>query len=431
MFKNKIVVKLSAYFAAALLLFAIILGSVFAVLFRDYTINMRKNELAARATDIAETLSGFMSMGGGGKGAFMRYICDFAGADAWIVDEQHNIITGGMGMMGRYSYSDLPENAEGIIDEVFNDKTVFSEDFSGVLSELTLSVGVPVKSDGEVVAVVLLHTAVQGINDAIKQGVGILAISIAAALIIAILLSIWLSKSFTDPIVSKEAQDAIRLEKTRRDFVANISHELRTPVTVLRGSLEALVDGVVSEQSQVEEYHRQMLSEAVYLQRLVGDLLDLSKLQSAEYVIERQPVSAFEVCTDAIRSMQSIANKKDVRLQSNLVRDIEIVGDYGRLRQLMLILLDNAVKFSQDGGVVEVAVDGCIRVRDYGCGIPADELPHIFDRFRKSRSEQNKAGTGLGMAIAKEIAARHSLAITAESTVGEGAAIIITPVKHS
>ncbi len=431
MLKSPIAKKLSLYFAVVLLIFALIIGSVFVLLFRNYTINIHKTEMESRAKSIASTLSGFMDrdggMGGGGYGAYMRFIGDIAGTDVWIVDAEHNLITVGRGqgmMGGSYNYTDLPQNAGQIIDEVFSDKTVFSEEFSSLLSELTLTVGVPVKdSSGDIVGVVLLHSPVHGVNEAFNQGLLILSISILLALVISFILSVWLSKRFTDPITAKEAADALRIEKVRRDFVANVSHELRTPVTVLRGSLEALTEKVVTDPVKVEAYHHQMLDEAKYLERLVGDLLDLSRLQNMDFVIEKSQISLCDVISDAARSAEQLAKTKGVTIEvKTQVGNCRFYGDYGRLRQMLLIVLDNAVKFSPENSIVTVTLNGnSLSVRDSGPGIPFEELSLIFDRFYKSRNENNKTGTGLGLAIAKQIADRHDIGLTAKNAENGGA----------
>jgi len=210
----------------------------------------------------------------------------------------------------------------------------------------------------------------------------------------------------------------------RQDFLASVSHELRTPVTVLRGSLEALCDGIVETPDRVGEYHRQMLKETVGLQRLVNDLMDLSRLQNVDFPIERSPVILNEVLGDALYSAGQIARPKAIRIQQELPDEpLSFQGDYGRLRQMFLIVLDNAVKFSPNGGTITVTLaPGRVTVRDEGPGIPPEEIGLIFDRFHKARTEASNGGSGLGLAIAKQIAARHDIRISVQSEPGHGAA---------
>ncbi len=463
MFKNRIALKLSSYFALALLVFSLIIGSVFLILFKNYTVELHQADLEKRAAGIAQTLSEFTSANGrqGGYGAYLRFIDDIAMTDVWIVDQNRDLITRGPGMGGmgkEYVYSDLPADADSVISDVFTGKTAFSEDFSTLLNAPTLTVGTPIiAANGEITGVVLLHSPIEGINKAISDGFTALALSILAALLIAFSLSIGFSISFTRPLnrmkstallladgdytaqtqiqqndeigdlavtldilsdrLKQASQDSARLEQLRRDFVANISHELRTPITVIRGSLEALYDGVVTDPEQVKSYQQQIMFEALFLQRLVGDLLDLSRLQNTDFEIEKQEINMAEVIDDVTRSMTSIADDKGIRMETTKDNSLEhIWGDYGRLRQMLMILLDNAVKFSPENGVVKLNLTNrVLSITDNGVGIAEENLPYIFDRFHTSRSEHNKSGTGLGLAIAKQIADRHDIDIIVES----------------
>lgn len=466
MFRNRIALRLTLYFAAALIVFSLIIGSVFMVLFRNHTVALQKMELEKRATAIAQTMSGFMSGSDNSAGYsdYLRFIDDIAMADVWIIDDNFNLISWGQESHASYSYTDLPQDADSVIKRVFAGDTAFSETFSSLLKTPTLTVGTPIKSDsGTVIGVVLLHSSVEGTNAAVRQGYIILAVSLAAALLISLLLSVLFSLSFTRPLsrmqstaldlaegdysartdvkqddeigrlaatmdtmaerIREASQQSARLEQLRRDFVANISHELRTPVTVIRGSLEALCDGIVTEPAQVKAYHGQMLREAIFLQRLVGDLLDLSTLQNADFVIEMQEISLCDLLEDVMRSASQLAQRQNAKLEVQLAgKPCTIAGDYGRLRQMLMIVLDNAIKFSPSNGLVAVTYrNGCLSVKDSGPGIAEQDLPYIFDRFYKSRSEQNKTGTGLGLAIARQIADRHGIRLTARNNAGEGA----------
>ena len=207
-----------------------------------------------------------------------------------------------------------------------------------------------------------------------------------------------------------------------------MSHELRTPVTVLRGSLEALTDGVVSEPSMVEEYHRQMLKETKGLQRLVDDLMDLSRLQNTDFPIENAPLVMQEVFADALRGAERLAQSKGIRVARDISEEpVLYTGDYARIKQMLLIALDNAVKFSPPASMLHAAMDShSITIRDEGPGIPAADLPYVFDRFYKSRSEENRQGSGLGLAIAKGIADRHGMRVAVESGEGGGTTVRFT-----
>ena len=148
----------------------------------------------------------------------------------------------------------------------------------------------------------------------------------------------------------------------------------------------------------------------------------MSRLQNPDFAIEKQSLLLNDVLSDALRSARQIAKAKDIAIDFEQKCPLPLEGDYGRLRQMFLIILDNAVKFSQTSGKVEViATDKDITVRDYGVGIDEKDLAHIFERFYKTKGEKNKTGTGLGLAIAKQIAARHNIELTATNHTGGGA----------
>lgn len=470
--KNKIAFKLTLYFSVALLLFSIIIGSVFMTLFKNHTMALHRTDLEKRAVTMAETLSeftsstnskmGMMGTGQGGYGAYLRFLDEIAMTDVWIVDENLELITAGKLTTKKYSYTDLPQDAETVVKEVFKGNTTFSEGFSNLLNSPTLTVGTPIHSGTKVIGALLLHSPVEGMNEAVTQGFGILAISMSSALALSILLSILLAVSFAKPlkkmkisalqlaggdysaktgvqqkdeigelasaidVLSEQldlaSRESAQLLKLRRDFVANISHELRTPVTVIRGSLEALCDEVVTDPEQVKNYHHQMLSESLFLQRLVNDLLDLSRLQNTDFKIELQELNLCDVLNDVVRSARHLIQLKSIKIEQTLDTQICIVfGDYGRLRQMFLIIVDNALKFSPENGIVTLSLKSrTVRIQDAGAGISPEDLPYIFDRFYKAQSEQNKDGTGLGLAIAKQIADKHSLNVSVSSNPNSG-----------
>ena len=214
-----------------------------------------------------------------------------------------------------------------------------------------------------------------------------------------------------------------QMRKQQQKLFSNISHELRTPVTVIRGSLEALRDGVVSSESEIRSYYDQMIRESRWLQRLIRDLLELSRLQNAEYQLD---ISTFDLCDllgDVAMSTRALCESKGVvfRCEEPHVH-YECSGDYTRLRQMLLAVADNAVKFTQPGRCVSLWLDDQrprIIISDEGVGIPPTELEHIFDRFHSTRDSQRNS-TGLGLAIVKEIANRHDIKIEVESTVDQG-----------
>ena len=216
----------------------------------------------------------------------------------------------------------------------------------------------------------------------------------------------------------------------KKDYISNISHELRTPVTVIRSSLEAICDGTVRGE-KIEEYQMQMLEESIALQRLVNDMLELSRLQNKDFPIEKEEMDLLLTLEDAKRAVRVLAHNKKINIfYEKDVEECLIEGDYGRLRQMFIAVLDNAIKYSEFGKTVNVkaAKQECgivISIKDYGCGIPKDELDNIFTKFYRAGQRREK-GSGLGLSIIKNIAERHDIQITIESVWQEGTTVRFT-----
>lgn len=483
--KAKISTKLFLFFLTALLLATAVTGGLFCFLITRHTTAIYKNDLMRRGEVMARTLSRIYEFSTNQKKSpyfMLRNLHEIALTDLWLIDENLDVVTkSGHGIPhrsekgGRFNGPKekiqheskgeprLPPGADEVIQKAFEGQASVTEVFNPVLETRSLTVATPVyqRGGGKVVWVLLMHSPIVGLREAILQSVRILAASAALAFLFAILAAALLSHSFTKPIskmnvaakklsegnysiktgvndknelgelaatldalavqLKDASEESARLENMRRDFIANVSHELRTPVTVIRGSLEAIVDKVICEPKDVDEYQAQMLKETIHLQRLVNDLLELSRLQTAGFKIEREPFDIKEAAQEAAKSIQKAAAAKNVCIKVERTEGQKIlVGDSGRVRQMFMTILDNAVKFSPEGGEVVMKIDDKeISVSDNGSGISAEDLPCIFDRFKKDSSERNKSGSGLGLAIAREIAARHDLSLSAQSPISQ------------
>ncbi|HXT17649.1 MAG TPA: HAMP domain-containing sensor histidine kinase [Gemmatimonadaceae bacterium] len=220
-----------------------------------------------------------------------------------------------------------------------------------------------------------------------------------------------------------------------RQFMADAAHELRTPITVVRSRAEI----ALQRSRNPEDYTEALLGiehEAERLGRIVEDLLTLARADSGERPIERARVFLDDITLDAATAARAIADRKGVRLDVGAFDEAPVAGDPALLRQLVLILLDNAVKFTGAGGEVRVDVESVngqptLRVADTGCGIPPDQLPRIFERFfrgdpaRTRGSGDAAQGAGLGLSIARWIADAHDARIDVASEAGQGTRVAV------
>jgi signal transduction histidine kinase len=402
-----------------------------------------------------------MGRGKGGYGRYMMLAEYFAPGDVWILDTELNSISTGIGKSD-ISVSDLPEELKPTVEEALSGKTAFGESDDGVFDKPSVTVAVPIINEDDISGAVLLHTRIGDINSIAKNAALILLISLILAALISFIPAKLMANSLTKPLKKMEISavgiskgdysvrtgiwrkdeigsvavaiddmakqlslaknESEKLDKMRKDFVSNISHELRTPLTVIRGSLEAINDGVVTDPGMIKDYNGRMIKESIYLERLISDLLELSRLQNPDFAIEFSDVDLLEITDDVKRSMEAVAKEKNIGI--SLVSDEGLYpfsGDYMRLRQMLMVVVDNAVKFTPPGKEIKINLlkqdDGYkISVEDEGEGINPEDLPYIFERFYKQRSEENKKGSGLGLSISKQIAERHGVELSADNS---------------
>jgi two-component system phosphate regulon sensor histidine kinase PhoR len=224
-----------------------------------------------------------------------------------------------------------------------------------------------------------------------------------------------------------------RLERIRRDFVANVSHELRTPLTAIRGYAETLLAGALEDTTHNRRFVEIIEAHAIRLNNIASDLLTLSDLESGRREAGPGPVSIADVVNTALLTVEREAAIRGVNLVRGSVPDVWVSGHSLRLEQVLVNLLDNAVKFNRDGGEarVEAGINAegrvFISVSDTGSGIPSADLPRIFERFyRVDRARSREVGgTGLGLSIVKHVVERMEGSIKVDSRLGKGSTFTI------
>ena len=234
----------------------------------------------------------------------------------------------------------------------------------------------------------------------------------------------------------KDVTDLERLEKTRRDYVANVSHELRTPLTAVRGLLEPLSDGMITDEETRQRYYRIMLREVVRLSRLITDMLQLSRLQSGTEHMELHAVDLAELLQDTRQNYANEAAQRGIALKLDLEEIPFAMTDEDRVEQLLVILIDNAMRYTPEGGSITISAAETtgdrilVTVSDTGCGIAPEDLPHIFERFFKTDRSRKEGGTGLGLSIAKQIIDKLGENIFVESNPNTGTSFHFTLKKY-
>lgn len=229
-------------------------------------------------------------------------------------------------------------------------------------------------------------------------------------------------------IVAQDITDLRRTDQIRQEFVANVSHELRTPLASLRALAETLRDGAVHDPEAGPRFLAHMIAEIDRLTLLVSDLLDLSAIESGSAHLDMGLVSVEDVVNDVLAKFHLAAERRRITIRVDGLAGLpQVWGDETRLAQALANLVDNAVKYSDDGGTVTVTGQErgdlvAVSVTDTGAGIPAEHLSRIFERFYRVDRSRARAlgGTGLGLSIVKHIATSHGGRVDVQSTEGRG-----------
>ena len=228
----------------------------------------------------------------------------------------------------------------------------------------------------------------------------------------------------------REIDELKRMEQFRREFLADVSHELKTPIFAAQGFIHTLIDGAKDDEKVRDKFLQKAAKSLDGLDALVADLLTLSQIEAGEIKMHRERVDLVRITHEVIEQLETKAHNRDIRIKLTTPSDqIWVKADGYRIAQALTNLIDNAIKYGRDGGKVFVTFeedkkDWQIEVRDDGPGIPPEHLNRIFERFyrvEKSRSKE-KGGTGLGLAIVKHIVNAHKSKITVMSRVDKGTA---------
>ena len=479
---NRLFFKLYLNYAVMLLVTAVLICLIFVKLYENTTMSNNQKKVKEQAKTFSAMITDdFIS--NEKYDEYLNYyngMMELTGQDIWTISNP----TANNPMDERLTtnyYEEFTESGDykdylDLVDFAFRDGQnigKYSINYDEIYQAQTITMAVPVfgVNRKEIVGAVLLKSPITEMKDILDGSLSVIVFSSVAALAISFIIIIVFATELALPISRMRAtalelaagnyqsktginrKDEIgdlaktvdilsekllenelqrkNLDQMRLDFFANVYHELRTPITVLRAYTETLVDGVVKDQVKVSQYYDRMLSECKSMERLVGDLLLLSKMQNPDFAIEKEPVNLVQIFEDIIRSAGTIAEKKNITIK--VIKDSSILlmeGDYDRLRQMFMVILDNAIKFSYENKTVHIYLSKKdkikVSIRDEGIGIDADDIAKIFEKFYKTNLRQNASGTGLGLAIAKQIAMKHGGNIEVSSTPGEGSTFLFT-----
>ncbi len=470
--------RIMAVVLAAILLTAVCLSAVWWVTLRNQQIDARLDYLISEAEEIAylagnlsgeslmDTINDRDSVTRSHLNLKAEKVNREFGAYIAVMDKAGNVMTN-----AQAAYDEDPEFVEslsgdeisGAFKRILAGETIRMRSESGEAP--TFTVGVPYTLNGTVNGAVFIRTRAQRIESGLSEILGMIAAVAAAVLVLSGIVVFFFVRRTLKPLKQLEAAagtiaegdfsvqvDENRggaelrkvsrafntmtrklrgVEESRREFVANVSHELRSPITSIRGFAEGMVDGVIPAEDH-PKYLRLVAAESKRLSGLIDDLLALSRLERDDAELEISTFDVNEMLRRAvIRRMQDLEDRK-IEIDCEFEEDpCQVRADSDRIEQVVINLLDNAIKFTPEGGKItlETAVNGSlaeITVRDNGAGVPPEDREKVFDRFfTADRAHTSGKGTGLGLSICKRIMEMHGQGIRLLDTE-EGAAFRFT-----
>lgn len=383
-------------------------------------------------------------------------------AEIWIVNSDGHVIYASSG-------SSVPSNNIEGFDPVSIGSNHIQGNFYGTKDEETLSVFSPITYNYRIPGYVVIHYPISLIMEKQKNILYISYITLAIVFILSTIILIVFTDAVYIPLnqvttaTEKYAEGDLKYtfdvnrtdemgylcaqlnymagrlsqqEDNQKKFIANVSHDFRSPLTSIRGYLEAMVDGTIPPEMH-EKYLGIVLNETERLTKLTNSLLTLNNLNTAGMVLDITDFDINQVIKDTIATFEGTCTNKKIKV--NLVlsgKELFVKADMGRIQQVLYNLIDNAIKFSDNGKNIKIETTEknetvFVSVKDEGIGIPKESLKNIFDRFYKTDLSRgkDKKGTGLGLSITKEIIKAHHENINVISTVGVGTEFIFTLPK--
>lgn len=285
-------------------------------------------------------------------------------------------------------------------------------------------------------AAVIAVTAIFGLPIWAVAGTGIVFTALAAFALATVISRKMLSETenMRDELTRQQSElkkEHEAQDKMRREFTANVSHELKTPLTSISGFAEIIQNGLV-KQEDISRFAGNIYDETQRLITLVGDIMKLSQLDEDAVPAQKEQIDLYESCAAVISQLKSTADKRGVRFTLE-GEHVSIIGVEQIIDEIIYNLCDNAIKYNKENGWITVRVYGgesgnVLSVSDTGIGIPPEDTEHIFQRFYRVNKSHSKeiGGTGLGLSIVKHGAAYHNADIKVESTLGVGTRISVT-----
>ncbi|MFZ5944067.1 MAG: sensor histidine kinase [Bacillota bacterium] len=458
-YKKTIFLKLFLSYVFLLLIAISIAGLLQLTFTKNYFLSSKEKELNIRSQDLAQIVQPLLAKGENPSEAVANFnrTDRILGTEAWVFNNTGTIIATSAEHL--HCEGNTLETAD--IEKLMLGEVLITKGQSQYFDETVIRAAAPVFEKGNFLGGVILYSPVSGVNKTTQQMARNYFLTAIIGTIVALTLGYFISKYVTQSLnkISKVAHsisdgnfkervninsddelgmlgDSInqmtrrleRFDNIRTEFIANVSHELRSPLTSVQGFIEALIDKRNSKPEEQQHYLSIIQQETYRLNNLINDLLEISRFDSDAVKLDIDPFPISIVVERGIASLKPKLLEKKLIVETVITKDLPLCnGDEDRVEQIFHNLLDNAIRYSPNGSKIIISCrlkHGAILVdmTDFGPGIPSEELKNIWERFYKvdkSRS-RNRGGTGLGLAIVQEIVKKHGGTISVESTLDQG-----------
>jgi signal transduction histidine kinase len=445
---------------AVILVTTVCFGIFISFLIREHVVENKRRELLAKGSVVVALIA--PAIAGGHTPNHLDLIGDLVGVNIWVINQQGTILAGKTSNRWARISAENPGQFEGVFAGTPQSWVRNARN----QPDPSITVALPITGT-QVPSVLFLSTPITGINQTVQALDRLLVLALLVGTLAATLLGFFIARSLTRPIanISKAAalfadgdytsrtkatgndeigrlgqvfngmaESLAYTEQNRRDFLANVSHELKTPVASIQALAEALHDGMVEKPEKQQRYLQTIVEESLHIDRLIRDLLDLAQLEAGELTVVPEKLDLSAYLPNELAKYDHLLAEKRLRAILDIPSGLPLVlADAGRLSQVVANLLGNALRYSPDGASLDIAVKEvysqiAVSVTDHGPGIPVVDQPHLWDRFyrvEKSRS-RSAGGTGLGLAITKRLVTAMGGEISVYSVPGAGATFTFT-----
>ncbi len=439
-----------------------IMGLILAVSIIQYLAlsQLLKNAFYQEAgTELLDQGQQYANMSSMGGTMMMQMLCDTADASLVMMNKGESVITASPSIRLL-----KPNNTDGtLIRTALSGKKDIHVGYSQLFSKSGLVAAVPIKNQGQVTGAILLFRPEGVVESAFHHVEWLLVVAGLGGILVALGMTVILSKRLASPLqqmalvaremsggnytaevpvggedevgklgaaINELAANLHHLDTSRKVFLADVAHELRTPMSYIRGYSQVLVEGLVNSPEETRNYVQIIHDESMRLETLVNDLFVLAQADAEMLKIEKQPVQLADLIKSVTLRMQKKAEDKGITIRTRISPLPSFEADPVRLEQVLVNLVDNAIRYTPTSGKIEISQQRLgdfvqVVVSDTGVGIPKDDLPYIWDRLYRVEKSRSRAGggTGLGLSIVKQIVEAHGGTVHVESAENVGTAI--------